>query len=195
MSLCLMQTGYRDLQCSDPPFLSLPTVGGVGTLQTPQPLAKTTFLLKASIGPGSLWMLAWRSWRHSPRKKAPLFPVHKRWTLGRRQALNANGQGRLQSLPLYTGGGGGEGGGPACCPAAGGSRAFAPCARGLCVCVCWEGGRFLGIGSPSGYSLLRWACPHSSRGGTWNPGEHLSQAAQTAKHPCKLRPTGPAGMC
>lgn len=58
MSLCLMQTGYRDLQCSDPPVLSLPTIGGVGTLQTPQPLAKTTFLLKASIGPGSLWMLA-----------------------------------------------------------------------------------------------------------------------------------------
>lgn len=52
------------LQCSDPQVLSLPTGGGVGTLQTPQPLAKTTFLLKGEqkpIGPGSLWMLAWRS--------------------------------------------------------------------------------------------------------------------------------------
>lgn len=55
MSLCLMQTGYRDLQCSDPRVLSLPPGGGVGTLQTPQPLAKTTFLLKGQqkpIGPG-----------------------------------------------------------------------------------------------------------------------------------------------
>lgn len=139
MSLCLMQTGYRDLQCSDPPFLSLPTVGGVGTLQTPQPLAKTTFLLKASIGPGSLWMLAWRSWRHSPRKKAPLFPVHKRWTLGRRQALNANGQGRLQSLPLYTGGGGGGGGRTSLLPCCRGLPGIRPMCSGI-VCVCVLGG-------------------------------------------------------
>lgn len=66
MSFCLVQTGYEGTcNGSDPQVLSLPTGGGKGSLQAPQPLAKTTFLLEGELkptGPGSLWTLAWRSW-------------------------------------------------------------------------------------------------------------------------------------
>lgn len=53
---------------------------------------------------------------------------------------------------------------------------------------------FLGTESHRGDCLLRGARPLPSCRETWNRGEHLSQATQTAKHPCKLGPTGPTGM-
>lgn len=69
--------------------------------------------------------------------------MHKRWTLGRRQALNANGQGRLQALALR-----------------GGEASLLPGLPGwvgpiIHPDVLGAGADSLGTGSPSGYSLPR----------------------------------------
>lgn len=49
---------------------------------------------------------AWKSWNilaPSSPEESSLVPMHKGWTQGRRQDLNANGPGRLQAVTLHSG--------------------------------------------------------------------------------------------
>jgi hypothetical protein len=70
----------------------------------------TTFLFhvreRKHTGPRNLLMLARRSWNilaPSTPEESSLVPVHKGWTQGRQQDVNANGPGSLQAVTLWEG--------------------------------------------------------------------------------------------